>query len=229
MDQWQVWYDHKEGILMHCFIALMWSTVLQQRLHESICSPQSILLLKVKHTVCLGLCTDVGAILGNVIIANVTNKAHIECRVLHEAPQWCENDLTLADMYFYVITWESRKTFFLLLFYRVCSKLNSNRWKYADIHHRQQGSRWTRSTVARNTFVTLVIAYCRAKHDIWLDYCRQKKRSTITISIPQEHSQAIHGKFLVYYGVLKWAKCALIAYRHLHACVSTDMPTQVCK
>lgn len=100
---------------MHCFIALMWSTVLQQRLHEPICSPQSIALLKVKHTVGLGLCTDVGAILGNVIMAYVTNKAHIVCQVLHEASHLCENaslygyvnhnDLSLADMYFYVITW----------------------------------------------------------------------------------------------------------------------------
>lgn len=37
-------YDHKEGFLMHCLIALMWSTVLQQRLHKPICSPQSALL-----------------------------------------------------------------------------------------------------------------------------------------------------------------------------------------
>lgn len=39
---------------MYCLIALMWSTVLQQRLRKPICSPQSIVLLEVKNTVHLG-------------------------------------------------------------------------------------------------------------------------------------------------------------------------------
>lgn len=54
MDQWQVWYDHKEGILMYCFIALMWSTVAQWSLGQPICSTQRIVQVEVKHLVRLG-------------------------------------------------------------------------------------------------------------------------------------------------------------------------------
>lgn len=54
---------------MYCLIALMWSAVLQQRLHKPICSPQSVVRLAVKHPVRLGSWRDVRARMDNVIIA----------------------------------------------------------------------------------------------------------------------------------------------------------------
>lgn len=54
---------------MYCLIALTWSAVLQQRLHEPICSSQSTVLLYVKYTVHPGSCSDVRARMNNVIMA----------------------------------------------------------------------------------------------------------------------------------------------------------------
>lgn len=53
---------------MHCLIALMWSAVLQQRLHEPICSPQSALLSwKEKCAAVEGSRNDVRAGTGTVL------------------------------------------------------------------------------------------------------------------------------------------------------------------
>lgn len=54
---------------MYCLIALMWSTVLQERLHRPIYSPQSMVLLDVKHIVHLGSWNDVRVTMDNVIMA----------------------------------------------------------------------------------------------------------------------------------------------------------------
>lgn len=54
---------------MYCLIALMSSTVLQQRLHKPICSPQSIILLDVKYTVHVGSQNDVRVSMDIVIMA----------------------------------------------------------------------------------------------------------------------------------------------------------------
>lgn len=54
---------------MYCLIALIWSAVLQQRLHEPSCSSQSTVLLDVKYIVHPGSCSDVRARMNNDIMA----------------------------------------------------------------------------------------------------------------------------------------------------------------